>query len=69
MLYELCHRGVIGTPPWASHSRGSAEMASHSRGSAERDTRKSAPFDPARYGLPARGSACIRSCEIVGKAD
>ena len=44
---------LFGTPKWGSHSRGSAV----------RDKRKSAPFDPARYGLPAatRAWQCMHS--------
>lgn len=54
MLYELCHQGVIGTPPWASHSRGSAErdicpFALRARKKPESQL----PSIPTRCGLPA----------------
>ena len=56
MLYELCHQGVIGTPPWASHSGGNAErdiicpFALRARKKPESQLPNSIPT---RCGLPA----------------
>ena len=53
MLYELCREGVIGTPTWASHSRGSAErdMSFCIKGKEKNESQL--PSILTRCGLPA----------------